>query len=344
MSHNKAFTGIFRNRVLNHVMFWVVVAGFFTLSPHGINIGLGKTLLMELIYFPSSILLTYGVLYIAVPRFLLKRKYMWFAGYMLITYVTDFGFFILVKYRVSPILGVPADSDTLLMDLFWSIMTFTFVAGVAVAIKLIRYNIQLREERAEIARQKLESEMNLLRSKINPHFLFNTLNNIDEMIYKDRDKASTYLYLLSDIMRYMLTFADRDESFLKDEINYIHNYLELIKNSFPSEDFVRFSVEGVLRQQKVPALIFIPIVENAVKHCRKKKDDHIEVSFAIEKDAVMLHSANSVRKTDQPPAELNGFGLQNLEKRLDLLYGDRYSFEYRIDDSVFTSRLKIHFL
>ena len=201
MSYDNVFSGIFRNRVLNHVMFWVVIAGFFTFSPHAYNTGFSMSLLMVFIYFPSSLLLTYGVLYIAVPRFLLKRKYLRFALYMILTYFADFVFFILVKHYVAPPLGIPGDQDTLVMDLFWCIMTFTFVAGVVVAIKLIRYNLQLKEEQAEIAKQKLESEKNLLRSKINPHFLFNTLNNIDEMIHEDRDKASSYIYLLSDIMR-----------------------------------------------------------------------------------------------------------------------------------------------
>lgn len=334
-----------RNRVFNHIMFWLTLMLFFTISPLGYEIGFQKAFLMQLVYSPFSILLIYGVLYIGIPKLLIRKRYFLFFLYLGATYIADFGGFLLVKFHIAPVAGIPTDNDPLISDFFWSIITFTFNGGIAVAIKLIRYYYRLKDQQVEMVKQNMESEMNLLRSKINPHFLFNVLNNIDEMMYADVDKASKYIYLLSEIMRYMLTDADKEVSFLKDELNYVRNFVELTSNSLPKPDFIRMKVSGVVKQQKVPSLIFIPIIENAVKHSRKHKDDHIDIRFAIDPDHVSLESSNAMRytKTGQPAGN-NGFGLINLRKRLDLIYDKDYALTIDQHNNTYSSHLKIHFL
>jgi signal transduction histidine kinase len=317
---------------------------FFTLSPLGYKIGFINAMLMEMIYFPPSILIIYGIIYIAIPKLLFKKRYLLFTFYILSSYLLDFGAFLGTKYYIAPAVGIPTDNDPIFTDFFWSILTFTFVAGIAIAIKVVSYNFRLKEEKVEMMKQNMESEMNLLRSKINPHFLFNVLNNIDEMIYMSREKASNYIFNLSNIMRYMLTEADKETSFLKEEIEYLKNYLELSEFSLPYKNFIEFNVNGELKQQQVPTLIFLPLIENVVKHSRKNKHDHILISFKINDENVILKTENKIRSLKIDANTTSGFGIENLKKRLQLIYKNNFTLEIIKEGDTYKSYLQILFL
>lgn len=338
------FSRLTRYRILNHTVFWLAFMVFFTLSPLGYKIGFINAMLMEMIYFPPSILIIYGIIYIAIPKLLFKKRYLLFTFYILSSYLLDFGAFLGTKYYIAPAVGIPTDNDPIFTDFFWSILTFTFVAGIAIAIKVVSYNFRLKEEKVEMMKQNMESEMNLLRSKINPHFLFNVLNNIDEMMYMSREKASNYIFNLSNIMRYMLTEADKETSFLKEEIEYLKNYLELSEFSFPYKNFIEFNVNGELKQQQVPTLIFLPLIENVVKHSRKNKHDHILISLKINDENVILKTENKIRSLKIDANTTSGFGIENLKKRLQLIYKNNFTLEIIKEGDTYKSYLQILFL
>lgn len=338
------FTRLTRYRVLNHTFFWLAFMVFFTLSPLGYKIGFINAMLMQLVYFPPSVLIIYGIIYIAIPKLLFKKRYLLFTLYILGSYLLDFGAFLGTKYFLAPAIGITTDNDPVLTDFFWSILTFTFVAGIVIAIKVLSYNFKLKEDKVQMMKQNLESEMNLLRSKINPHFLFNVLNNIDEMMYMNREKASNYIFNLSNIMRYMLTEADKELSFLKEEIEYLKNYIELSEFSLPHKNFIEFKVNGALNQQKVPTLIFLPLIENVIKHSRKNKHDNILISFTIKDDNVILKTENKVRSLSIDASNTNGFGIENLKKRLQLTYKNNFTMETKKEGDIYKSYLQILFL
>lgn len=338
------FSRLTRYRLLNHVVFWLAFMVFFTLSPLGYKIGFINAMQMQLVYFPPGIIIVYGIIYIAIPKLLFKKRYLLFTTYILSSYLLSFGAFLGVKYYIAPALGIPTDNDPIITDFFWSIMSFTFVAGIAIAIKVVSYNFRLKEEKVEMVKQNMESEMHLLRSKINPHFLFNVLNNIDEMMYMNREKASNYIFNLSNIMRYMLTEADKETSFLKEEIEYLKNYLELSEFSLPHKNFIEFSVIGDIKQQKVPTLIFLPLIENVIKHSSKNKHDHILISFEISKEDVVLKTENRIRSLHIDANGTSGFGIENLKKRLQLIYKNNFTLKTIKEENVYKSYLQILFL
>ena len=146
------------------------------------------------------------------------------------------------------------------------------------------------------------------------------------------------------MMRYMLSEANREFSFLKDEISYIKNYLELSDFSMAGKNFIKLTIVGSVSHQKVPALIFIPIIENAIKHCdRNRKGTGIDIRFDVIESVVKLKSGNFIKRGGNH-FQNNGFGLQNLKKRLDLIYGENYKLEINNTVNEFVVKLEIAIL
>jgi two-component system, LytTR family, sensor kinase len=217
------------------------------------------------------------------------------------------------------------------------------IIGTATALKLFSYSYNIQLTKSELERKTVQSELGILRSQVNPHFLFNVLNNIDALIFEDKEKASNAIFLLSKIMRYMLQESTHEKVNLDKEMDYVNNYLELAKLSFNSPHFLRFEVKGSTNFKEVPPLLFIPIIENAVKHCNKQAEPPgIEIFFTISDEYIELRTSNFVKRNDfKLPDSGTGTGLKNVEKRLKLIHGDNYSFDINKNMDKFEVYLKV---
>jgi LytS/YehU family sensor histidine kinase len=217
------------------------------------------------------------------------------------------------------------------------------IVGTASALKLFSYSYNMQLKKSELERKTVQSELGILRSQINPHFLFNVLNNIDALIFEDKEKASNAIFLLSKIMRYMLHESPQEKVKLDKEITYIEDYLELAKLSFENPGFLKFETSGSFPEKQIPPLLFIPLIENAIKHCNKKsKSPGIQISFNIEKDFIELSTSNYLKPGNlKLPDNSTGTGIKNVEKRLQLLYGKNYTFDFKQDLDKFEVYLKV---
>jgi len=344
MNQKNTHIKIFPNKILKHLIFWISIILFFTIFPLTYGSSFIPTLIENLLYVPVDILFTYLLIYFIVPKFLFKRKYWRFAISLSILYLICFGVSLIINI-LSNIPDILFNSSQIPYKFFNTVLILTFIGGIASFYKISNYNQKIQADHEHIEKQFLQSELNLLRSQINPHFLFNTLNNIDEMIYEDKDKASRYIFLLSNIMRYMLSEANKEFSFIKDEIQYIKDYLELSPYSFPDNDFINLEIEGSVNQKKVPSLIFIPIVENAIKHSNKLIEGiGIDIKINISKLKISLIAKNFIKPTQINSNNLNGFGLKNLEKRLDLIYGKDYKLKHSKIENKYVITFQIPFL
>jgi LytS/YehU family sensor histidine kinase len=224
----------------------------------------------------------------------------------------------------------------------WLVNNFMIV-GTATALKLFSYSHTIQLKKSELERKTVQSELGILRSQVNPHFLFNVLNNIDALIYEDKDKASNAIFLLSKIMRYMLQESSHETVKLDKEITYIKDYLELAKLSFEDDTFLEFNSVGNAAGKHIPPLLFIPVIENAVKHCNKQsKSPGIQINFRVEKDFIELKTSNWIKRNDfKLPNSSTGTGLKNVEKRLKLLHGDNYIFDINRDMDKFDVYIKV---
>jgi LytS/YehU family sensor histidine kinase len=194
----------------------------------------------------------------------------------------------------------------------------------------------------ETDRQKLSAELNLLKSKLNPHFLFNTLNNIDSLIQSDPDKASSSLIRLSDMMRYLTYETSTDFVELGKEVDYIRNFLELNRMRIKSPEDISFNFKGDMRTLVSPALFF-PLVENAFKFGRFRDiKPSLEINLKSEEGIIVFGISNYFDKvTGIKPDNHSGMGIVNLKRRLGLVYPGKHQLTISDNNEQFRVSLTI---
>lgn len=334
---------IFKNRIINHILFWIFIYVFYTM-PFILTGGMSSEIFINLIYLPFDIMTVYFVISFLMPHLLFRNKKLWLFILGVAAAITvNIAISHYIKYNVQPVLGFWIMKRPLNIDLFYSLLTNFMIVGTASALKLFSYTHRITLLKAEMERRNVQTELGILRSQVNPHFLFNVLNNIDSLIYEDREKASNAIFLLSRIMRYMLQESADEKVKLEKEMNYIKDYLELARLSFQHPTFLEFSVSGLINNKLIPPMLFIPFIENAVKHCNKQANaPGIQIHFLIENAFIELRTSNYLKRNDfRLPDAGTGTGLKNVQKRLDLLYRDNYVFDIRKDTDKFEVYLKV---
>jgi len=193
-----------------------------------------------------------------------------------------------------------------------------------------------------LQQKNFETELALVKSQLSPHFLFNTINNIDVLIEKDATKASVYLNKLSHIMRFMLYETKTELIPLQKEINYIEKYLDLQKIRTPNQNFIQYSTEGSSGSWMIAPMLFIPFIENAFKHSvNKKTNAAIVIKLTVNEQALEFFCNNHFGEL--PDADTNEGGLGNdlIEKRLQLLYPGKHQLLVTSENNIFKVHLTI---
>jgi two-component system, LytTR family, sensor kinase len=197
-------------------------------------------------------------------------------------------------------------------------------------------------QKAELDRQKLAVELELLKTKLNPHFLFNTLNNIDSLISQNPEKASAELIKLSDMMRYLTYETTSDTVELNREVDYIRNFIELHQIRIKEPDAIIFEVHGDLSVRLSPSL-FVPLIENALKFASfRNQKPAISVCITSENGIVALEVWNYYDKIPDTEKPYSGFGISSLRKRLELTYPGRYSFHTEAGEIRYNVKLTVN--
>jgi two-component system, LytTR family, sensor kinase len=190
-------------------------------------------------------------------------------------------------------------------------------------------DIKIKEE---LSKKNFEVELALVKSQISPHFLFNTLNNIDILIEKDAIKASRYLNQLSEMMRFMLYETKTEKIPLIKELDYIEKYIALQKIRTANDEYMMYHVEGDPSSWNIEPMLFIPIIENAFKHAENKKiKAAIRIEFSISAEKLIFTCVNRFNKQQSSKLEHSGLGNDLIKRRLDLLLRDRYIYEVKTD-------------
>ena len=200
------------------------------------------------------------------------------------------------------------------------------MAGANSMIKLYYRTLETEQRMTALEKQSIETEMQYLKYQINPHFLMNTLNNIHAMIDFDSELAKQSVMELSKMLRHVLYDSSGSHTTLDKEVEFLHNYIELMRIRYI--DDVQISIEtpdlNTCRKVNMPPLLLIVLVENAFKHgISYNKESHIDINIAVENDTltcVVANSRHSARTTEH-----SGIGINNITKRLDLLFGKNYT-------------------
>lgn len=231
-------------------------------------------------------------------------------------------------------------------EFFPAAASFFVIAAIHGAIALvIRGFVGWFEEvklKEELARKNFETEIALVKSQINPHFLFNTINNIDVLITKDAVKASEYLNKLSGILRYMVYETKSEKIPLAKELDYIQKYLELEKIRTVNPDYIQFQMTGEANGFSIAPMILSPFIENAFKHTENKKNSNsIRVKISVEKDKLFFECENSYQPNSGAKHDFGGLGNELIKKRLALLYPEKHFLEIADRDGIYKVKLTL---
>jgi len=291
-----------------------------------------------------DILVTYLMIYVMLPNFLLRRKYFWFVfSFIVLSFIT-----MLLNRLINYYFYIPkyfpewADKVNFWQfDYFISIVSSLAVAIFAAAIKILKIWIKERNQKSILQLQNVQSELTLLKSQINPHFIFNTLNNIDTLIESNPSRASESILKLSEIMRYVLYEATADYVPLQKEINYLNNYLALHELKF-GPGFIRFDNEVKNTNEIIAPMLFIPLVENAIKHGDKKvPSPGITIRLFDQNESLIFVVQNHISSVEINKDAAGGIGMHNLRRRLELLYPGRHTFTTENENSIFTAQITL---
>lgn len=217
-----------------------------------------------------------------------------------------------------------------------------FQGGIAIGFKTILNYFDEKKKRKELETSNLKNELGMLRSQVNPHFLFNTLNNIDTLIKKEPDKASELIIRLSDEMRYMLYDANIESIEIKQELKFLDNYISLQKVRINHANPVLQKIEIDNPHKKIPPMLFLPLIENAFKHGRfKSVNDSIELSIYLKNNILEFNITNPYDETSSMSGKQSGLGLGLVKKRFELIFPGKHLFENINENGNFTIYFRI---
>jgi hypothetical protein len=226
---------------------------------------------------------------------------------------------------------------------FFSLM----ILAVSTSIKVTGDWYIIDRKRKEIENEKLTTELNLLKSQINPHFFFNTLNNIYSLAIRKSERTPEAIVKLSQLMRYIIYDTDKDKVPLDKEIDYLKNYIELEKLRLQQNVSVHFEIEGNTSDKLIEPLLLLPFIENAFKHGVHQTEPCDIIIRIILNGNLTLYVENPLQVYNgKENKNSQGFGWQNAERRLQLLYGKNYKLETNVSNDIFkvvlTLNLKIN--
>ncbi len=255
--------------------------------------------------------------FVLIPFFLDKRRYFLY-GILLI------GSILLVAY----LRGYGKDGWLGTSKYFFFLL---YTTGAGMAVFFLRRNIRVSKENAEKEKLQKEMELTYLKEQVNPHFLFNSLNSIYSLSRQQSKETPEVVMQLSELMRYQLESSKKDSVLLKEELEFIENYLLLEEKRLSKRSTIEFVIEGDLSGLKIAPMLLIPFVENALKHGAQSTNEQstIDVSTSIKEDTLIFCVVNS-KPSSVSETNRKGIGLNNVKRRLKLLYPNAHTLE--IDD------------
>lgn len=339
---------IMNSRLLLHLACWILLKGYeliFYTSSSSFEYAYRNAFSR----FPAELILYYsGIVYI-LPAYFRTRDVRKLIVRLLIALIAA-----TVAYRIGRYYFFP---DTRVNESFWEtladIPSFFVAPFYFISIPALGYIIfifqRLHEnelQKKEADRQRVIAEVNLLKSRIQPHFLFNTLNNLYGLALSSSASTADSILRLSKIMEYMLYNAEQEKVKLGLEMQYIRDYIALEKLRYGDRLQVSFDIDESIQEREIPPLVLFPFVENAFKHGTGKADGDTWLSISLQREGIYLvyRVVNSLPGHSSPvPAILpgNGYGLHNLRKRLDLAFPEKYMLEQIRGDDSYMSVLKL---
>jgi two-component system, LytTR family, sensor kinase len=349
-------------RIRRHMIFWIAWCMFLTIAyliptnwipawdlqapkthidKYGTFLATLRIMLAAILLTLVHMLLVYGILYYFLPRFL-SRASKWIPLtielFVFISLVAAINYlnFILAFYLSTRAHYFQAMPDTVFILKVWArqvLFNYPTVVGAALAFKIFKYWYAKQQEAAQAARDKTKAELELLKAQVHPHFLFNTLNNIYSFILSNSPGAPDAIHKLSNLLRYIMFKCNRPLVNLEMELEMIKAYIDLEKIRYGESLNLSLHITGTATQKLVCPLLMIPFLENSFKHGASQMLAHPWVSLEIVIGENTLEFNLSNNKPTQPAdkTNLSGIGLENVKRRLAILYPENHTLEITDD-------------
>lgn len=335
--------------IIIHTMFWIMLGSTMVFVFIGIIESVRVAIATTGLHILGIMFLVYVHINYLVPRFFEKEKYLQYSILLisLIILTATYRFYMgwgLVEWLGSKI------RNGFTPNYLGSVgFTSVFFLLISIPLRLIDNWLKKRELENQLKTHQLEAELRFLKARVNPHFLFNALNNIYALSFVESKNTPEMILKLSDMMSYMLYDCKTESVQLSQEIGYLHNYIALQQLKKEGEYNIELNLEGSLSGIKIPPMLFIPFFENAFKH--GNLDDTLngwlKSSFKLTKYELHFKIENSYLpnkvflETSNPEEKKGGIGLENVAARLKLLYPGQHQFSINKAPNIFSIDLKI---
>lgn len=312
-----------------YAAYWVMVTLIFLYDRTYLiqKAGLPHFFICVVVRVSLLIALAWANIHWLIPRYLLQGRYL---GYFALVFLLLIAYLLVQSfydfYLFGYVLG-PSRYATLSTSLIYNFTHTSLYLLLTVALKFSMDWYEQKKLLQEIQVEKLQAEVNYLRSQVNPHFLFNALNNLYALTLKKSDEAPEVVLKLAGLMEYMLYESDETKVPLEKEINYLNNYLELEKIRQGNNADIRLTVTGNTAHCQIPPFLILPLVENAFKHGVSRLVHNAYLHIRIDVADTLAIRIENNKGNKQAPAQTGGIGLLNLRRRLELLFPGKHVFD-----------------
>ncbi|MFN7703683.1 MAG: sensor histidine kinase [Chryseotalea sp.] len=323
-----------------HILFWLVYVSYRIYDVHEYT-GIEKAFVY--ICFPLLFTLTATYLhYFLIQPYILQKQFKKYFTFLFLLLVVTVSSRIVAENIVFP---QYASSDVYfktvevsrVISTVWDTLAFLVFWGL---IKFTLDRFRLENQQKQLQNEKLLAELNYLRAQINPHFLFNTLHNINYLVHQKSDKATGVIIKLSDLMRYMMYDAIKEKVFLQQELDFMQAYIDLQSIRINSKVDFKFELTGNPQHVWIAPLLLITLLENAFKHGIREDEPglFIHQQLSINEEEIRYEVKNIIVAPDASQVQ-SGFGLGNLRKRLSLLYPEKHTLQFEIRENIYSIKL-----
>ncbi len=318
-----------RNRVLLlHVSFWCVYLSFFLyqVTSRGSEVDWQRVLIVVTNQVTFALIISYLNYFVFLPRFLMKKN-VW---QYLMEFILPFALLMFMRIHIERYLldGYTHQEEYLYRTRF-VVQLITTNLFIVIFVGMLRFAVdwfKLEGKRKELENEKLLAELNFLKAQINPHFLFNTLNNLYYLAYTKSDNTTEVIAKLSQMMRYMLYESNHARVPLQKEIEYMESYISLERLRLNDQIPIKFEVKGNIENVWITPFIFITFLENAFKHGVSNNNPNawVNISVELQEGQCIYLVENSKPEEKGSEHEKSGIGLQNVQRRLELSYPGKH--------------------
>jgi two-component system, LytTR family, sensor kinase len=342
-------------RIILHFLIWAVILGLPVYAAKRFQMGSNFLLTYYTITAISALIFYINYLFLIPVLFFRKKRYRYFISVAALVFffyfVSDFS-----SNQISGIISKNGNSDQIIRQpgdgrrqklpplqprrspfviampnahFIGYTSSSLFMVFLSLGLRVLERQSKIEKMQEEMEKAKLNAELALLKNQISPHFFFNTLNNIYSLIGRNNEDSKNAVIKLSKLMRYLLNEAGQDNKLLSDEIEFMNNYIDLMKLRIGTKTRLSVNFPTVCKDLMIPYLLFVSLIENAFKYgISVQEESYVDISLVCGENNIIFKCENGLPESNNGPIFASaGIGLENLKKRLSLLYPGRHDLE-----------------